>query len=59
MAFDGSPLLASEAVRAANPDLHYAEYARLGPEQATGDDQAICAAVRELAPTLTPMAAGI
>jgi hypothetical protein len=59
MAFDGSPLLASEAVRAANPDLHFAQYARLAPDQATGDDLATCAAVRELASTLTPEASGI
>lgn len=59
LSFDGTPLLASEAVRAADPSLHFAELARLGDAQATGDDLAICRAVVELAPTLTPAAAAL
>jgi hypothetical protein len=59
LSYDGSPLLASEAVRAADPKLHFAEFARLSPAQATGDDLAICRAIVELAPTLTPRASAI
>lgn len=33
---------------------HFTEFARLAPEQVRGDASAICATVRELAPTLTP-----
>ena len=59
LSYDGSPLLASEAVRAADPKLHFAELARLSPTQATGDDLSICRAIVELAPTLTPRASAI
>jgi hypothetical protein len=59
MAFDGSPFLGSEAVRAADAKLHFAQFVRLKPDQATGDDDAICKSLRELAPTLTPKAAGM
>jgi hypothetical protein len=47
------------ADNAANPELHFAEAARLTADQATGDDAAICAAIRELAPALTPNASQI
>jgi hypothetical protein len=57
--FEGSELLASDAVRAADPSLHFVELARLDPAQATGDDLTICSAAVELAPTLTPTAAGL
>jgi len=59
MSFDGTPLLAGEAVRATDMSLHFVELARLAPDQATGDDQAICASLIALAPTLTPTAAGM
>jgi hypothetical protein len=59
MAFDGSPFLGSSAVRAADATLHFAQLARLTPDQATGDDAAICSAIVALAPTLTPEAAGM
>ena len=59
LAYDGSPLLETQAVRAADASLHFAELARLTPGQASGDDLAICAAVRKLAPMLTPEAAGM
>jgi len=59
MAFDGSPLLSATAVRAADAKLHFAQFARLEPDQATGDDDAICKSLRELAPTSTPKAAGL
>jgi len=59
MAYDDNPLLASDAVRAADPALHFAQFARLTGEQASGDDSAICSAIIALAPTLTPEAAGM
>jgi hypothetical protein len=59
MAYDDNPLLASEAVRAADPALHFVQFARLAADQATGDDAAICAGIVALAPTLTPEAAGM
>jgi hypothetical protein len=58
MAYDGTPLLASESARAADPSVHYAELARLADDQATGDDKAICNSILELAPVLTPIGAG-
>jgi hypothetical protein len=59
MSYDGSPLLASSAVRAADPTLHFSQFVRLQDGQAVGDDAAICATVVELAPTLTPEASGL
>jgi hypothetical protein len=59
MAYDDNPLLASEAVRAADPALHFAQFARLSAEQASGDDAAICNGIIALAPMLTPEAAGM
>jgi hypothetical protein len=59
LGFDGSPLLASESVRAADPSLHFAELARLSDGQATGDDLSICRAVVELATILTPAASAL
>lgn len=59
MAVDGSPLLASEAVRAADPKLHFVQFARLADDQAVGDDEAICKSIIALAPMLTPTAAGM
>jgi len=59
MAFDGSPFLGSSAVRAADPTSHFAQFARLKAEQAPGDDATICKSIVELAPTLTPEAAGM
>ncbi|HET8934596.1 MAG TPA: hypothetical protein VFN67_14205 [Polyangiales bacterium] len=59
MSYDGSPLLASSAARAAEATLHFVQFARLSEEQAAGDDQAICANVTMLAKTLTPEAAGL
>jgi hypothetical protein len=59
LAYDGSPFLSSTAVRAAEPSLHFAQLVRLKPGQATDDDDAICKSVRELAPELTPEAAGM
>lgn len=59
LGFDGSPLLTTQGVRAADPNLHFAELARLPDGQATGSDLEICDAVLELAPNLTPSASGI
>lgn len=59
MSYDGSPLLLSEAARAADATLHFAEFARLTADQVAGDDVAICTSVVALAPTLTPAAAGL
>lgn len=58
MSVDGSPLLTSSAVRAADPALHFTQFARLQDGEAVGDDTAICAAIVQLAPTLTPEASG-
>jgi hypothetical protein len=58
MAYDGSAFLGAEAIRAADASLHYAQFARLSADQATGDDAAICKSIVKLAPTLTPKAAG-
>ncbi len=53
---EGSPLYATSGSPDPDPSEHYVELARLTPEQASGDASAICARVRELAPTLTPKA---
>jgi hypothetical protein len=59
MAVDGGPLLASEAVRAADPTLHFVQATRLQSDQATGTDEAVCRSIVELASTLTPTASGM
>ena len=59
MSFDGTPLLGSEAARAADAKLHFAQFARLSKDQATGDDAAICTSVVALAAKLCPEAAGM
>ena len=60
MAYDGTPLLASEAARAADSKLHFAQFARLTPDLVPlGDDAQICKRILELAPTLTPEAAAM
>ena len=58
MAYDGSPLLASESAKSADPSTHFAELVRLTPDQAAGDDNEICDRIIELAPMLTPAATG-
>lgn len=45
-------LLASPAERAPDKGKNFVEFARLGADQATGDDTAVCDAIRTLAPTL-------
>jgi hypothetical protein len=59
MAFDGSPFLGSSAVRAADASLHFVQFARLQPNQVSGDDAALCKSLVALGPTLTPIAAGM
>ena len=58
MAFDPPDafLLASPSNRHPDNTLHFVEFARLAEDQATGDDNAICDAVIQLVPTLTPTA---
>lgn len=58
MSYDGTPLLGSEAARAADASLHFVQFARLDATQAAGDDAAICKSVVALAPMLTADAAG-
>jgi hypothetical protein len=41
-----------------NPSHNFVDFARLSADQAVGDDTAICDAVKALAATLTPHAAG-
>jgi hypothetical protein len=59
LGYSGSTLLTStaSASRDNNASLHFVEFARLGVTQATGDDTTTCAAIRSLAPSLTPSAA--
>jgi hypothetical protein len=59
MAYDGTDLLGSESARSSDATLHFAQFARLTPDQATGEDAAICKSIVELAPMLTPEAAGM
>jgi len=59
MSFEGSPFLGSSAVRAADASLHFVQLARLSADQASGEDLAMCQRLVELAPTLTPKAAGM
>jgi hypothetical protein len=59
MSFEGSPFLGSSAVRAADASLHFVELARLSADQTIGEDLALCQRLVELAPTLTPEAAGM
>lgn len=51
-----SEQLATPADRDPDAAQHLAEYARLADDQATGNETAICKAIRQLAPTLTPLA---
>jgi hypothetical protein len=54
LGYAGSQLVTESADPDSDPAQNFAWFARLGPTQATGDDTAICAAVRSLIPTLTP-----
>ena len=58
LGINGPSLLnsATSGVKDSDATLHFATFARLDPTQATGDDAAICAAIRSLAATLTPSA---
>jgi hypothetical protein len=52
----GSPLVTQSASPDTDATQHYVWFAKLDATQATGNDTAICAAVRALVPTLTPAA---
>lgn len=54
LGYSGSSLVTESASPDTDASQHYAWFAKLTPTQATGDDSAICAAVRSLVPTLTP-----
>ncbi|HEX3772660.1 MAG TPA: hypothetical protein VHV30_17395 [Polyangiaceae bacterium] len=56
LGIDGPPILSmtASAVKDGDASLHFATFARLSDSQATGDDDAVCSAIRMLAPTLTP-----
>jgi hypothetical protein len=54
LGYSGSSLVTESATPDADPSQHYVWFAKLGPTQATGDDTAICAAIRALIPTLAP-----
>jgi hypothetical protein len=54
LGYSGSSLVTEPASPDTDASQHFAWFARLAPSQATGDDTAICAAVRSLVPTLTP-----
>jgi hypothetical protein len=58
LGYSGSSLLTSTASASKDNDasLHFATFARLSATQATGDDTAICTAIRSLAPMLAPKA---
>jgi hypothetical protein len=58
LGYDGSSLLTSTASASKDNDasLHFATFARLSASQATGDDTAVCTAIRSLAPMLAPEA---
>jgi hypothetical protein len=51
---NGSSLVTQSAAPATDPSQHYAWFVKLDASQASGDDTAICAAVRSLVPTLAP-----
>jgi hypothetical protein len=58
LGYSGSSLLTSPSSRDNDASLHFVEFARLSATQATGDDATTCGAIRMLAPSLTPSAAG-
>jgi hypothetical protein len=58
LGYNAPPLLeqATAGVKDGDASQHFTVFARLGAAQATGDDTAICASIRSLAPTLAPSA---
>ena len=56
LGYNGPSLLSAASMNTRDNDdsLHFVDFARLDASQATGDDATTCAAVRKLAPTLTP-----
>ncbi len=51
-----SDIIKTLSVPDTDESLQFTQFARLGADQVQGDDAALCATVRELAPTLTPEA---
>jgi hypothetical protein len=56
LGYSGSDLVTQSSEPDPDASQHYVWFAKLDPTQATGDDTAICAAIRSLVPTLTPAA---
>lgn len=56
LGYSGSQLVTQAATPSTDATQHYVWFAKLDATQATGDDTAICAAIRSLVPTLTPAA---
>jgi hypothetical protein len=56
LGYDGSQFITESSVPDPDPAQNYVWFAKLAPTEATGDDTAICAAVRALIPTKTPNA---
>jgi len=56
LGYQGSSLITGASVPDSDATQHFAVFVKLDPSQATGDDTAICAAVRALVPTLAPTA---
>jgi hypothetical protein len=56
LGYDGSSLITGSSEPDPDATQNYVWFAKLAPTEATGDDTAICAAVRALVPTKTPNA---
>ena len=54
LGYTGSDLVTQMADPDSDPTQNFVWFVKLGPTQATGDDTAVCAAVRSLVPTLAP-----
>ena len=54
LGYSGSSLVTESASPDTDASQHFVWFAKLDATQATGDDTAICHAIRSLVPTLTP-----
>ncbi|MET0283762.1 MAG: hypothetical protein ABW352_04810 [Polyangiales bacterium] len=59
LSYEGSQLLTADAARDPDESKHVVEFGKLTNEQTSGDNEAICKNVRDLAPTITPNASKI